>query len=196
MPRLLEAASAEAVAANDILGEREGALARETELQADLAARHQAADRRIAEARQARARHEAEAEKATRAAREGVDRLASLSRDVEAAGQALQEATDLAARAEATLAETEAARAEAEGREAETRAARSEAEGRAATLSSEVASLTRLLDRDRGPQKAIVDDMSVTGAFRDRAGRGAGRRPERAAIGQGWRKRLVRAARL
>ena len=40
----LEAANAEAVAANDILGEREGALAQETELQADLAARHQAAD--------------------------------------------------------------------------------------------------------------------------------------------------------
>ena len=161
----LEAAQAEAVAANDILGEREGALARETELQADLAARHQAADRRIAEARQARARHEAEAEKATLAAREGVDRLAALSRDVDAAGRALQEATDLAARAEATLAETEVARAEAEGREAETRAARADAEGRAATLSSEVTSLTRLLERDRGPQKAIVDDMSVTGGY-------------------------------
>jgi hypothetical protein len=40
-------------------------LARETELQADLAARHQAADRRIAEARQTRTRHDAEAEKAT-----------------------------------------------------------------------------------------------------------------------------------
>jgi chromosome segregation protein len=114
-----------------VLGEREGALARETELQADLAARHQAADRRIEEARKSRARHEAEAEKAGNAARDGVERLAALSRDVEAAGVALQEATDLAARAEETLAETETARAEAESREAETRKARADAEGRA-----------------------------------------------------------------
>jgi hypothetical protein len=77
----------QAIAANDVLGEREGALARETELQADLAARHQAADRRIAEARQTRARHDAEAEKASIAARDGVERLASLSRDVEHAGK-------------------------------------------------------------------------------------------------------------
>ncbi len=161
----LEAANAEAVAANDILGEREGALAQETELQADLAARHQAADRRIAEARQAKDRHEAEAEKATVAAREGVDRLAELSCDVDEAAKALQEATDLAARAEATLGETEVARADAEAQEAETRSARADAEGRAATLASEVASLTRLLDREAKTEKAIVDDVSVTGGY-------------------------------
>jgi chromosome segregation protein len=71
----LAEAEAAAIAANDVLGEREGALARETEIQADLAARHQAADRRIEEARQTRARNEAEAEKAA-AARDGVERLA------------------------------------------------------------------------------------------------------------------------
>jgi chromosome segregation protein len=161
----LETANAAAIAANDVLGEREGALARETELQADLSARHQAADRRIAEARQAQQRHEQEAEKATLAARDGVDRLASLSRDVEAAAQALQDATDLAGRAEATLAETEQARSEAEQQEAETRSARAEAEGRAATLTSEVTSLTRLLEREAATERAIVDDMSVTSGY-------------------------------
>jgi chromosome segregation protein len=157
----LAAASAEAVAANDILGEREGALARETELQADLAARHQAADRRIAEARQARARHEAEAEKATAAARDGVDRLARLSLDLDAAAEALKDATDLAARAEATLSETETARAEAEEREAETRSVRADAEGRAGTLTSEVASLKRLLERETTATRGVVDDIAV-----------------------------------
>ena len=147
----LEAASAEAVAANDILGEREGALARETELQADLAARHQAADRRIAEARQARARHEAEAEKATRAAREGVDRprQPQPGRGSRRPSPAGGDRPRRAGRGHA-CGNRGPPRAEAEGREAETRAARAEAEGRAATLSSEVASLTRLLDRDRG----------------------------------------------
>jgi chromosome segregation protein len=157
----LAAASAEAVAANDILGEREGALARETELQADLAARHQSADRRIAEARQARARHEAEAEKATAAARDGVDRLARLNLDLDAAAEALKDATDLAARAEETLSETETARAEAEEREAETRSVRADAEGRAGTLTSEVASLKRLLERETTATRGVVDDIAV-----------------------------------
>jgi chromosome segregation protein len=161
----LAEAEKQAVAANDVLGEREGALAREIEIQADLAARHQSADRRIEEARKSRARNEAEAEKAGNAARDGVERLAALSRDVEAAGVALQEATDLAARAEETLAETETARADAESREAETRKARADAEGRAATLASEVTSLTRLLERERGPQKAIVEDVTVKAGF-------------------------------
>jgi chromosome segregation protein len=50
------------------------------------------------------------------------------------AAQTLKDATDLAARAEATLAETETARAEAETREAEKRGIRADAEGRASTL--------------------------------------------------------------
>jgi chromosome segregation protein len=161
----LAAAEAAAIAANDVLGDREGALARETELQADLAARHQAADRRIAEARQTRARHDAEAEKATAAARDGVDRLATLSRDADTAAQTLKDATDLAARAEATLAETETARSEAETQEAEKRGIRADAEGRASTLASEVASLTRLLEKERGPVRAIVEDVSVPAGY-------------------------------
>jgi chromosome segregation protein len=161
----LKAAEAAAIAANDVLGEREGALARETELQADLAARHQAADRRITEAQAARTRHEAEAEKASIAARDGVERLASLSRDVENAAKTLQEATDLAARAEATLVETETARSEAEAQEAEHRRTRADAEGRAATLTAEVASLKRLLEREQGSGKAIVEDVGVNTGY-------------------------------
>jgi chromosome segregation protein len=160
----LAEAEAQAVAANDVLGEREGALARETELQADLAARHQAADRRIAEARKARARNEAEAEKAGSAARDGVERLAALSRDVEAAGAAAGGDRSRHSRG-GDIGETEAARADAETREAETGKARADAEGRAATLASEVTSLTRLLERERGPQKAIVEDVAVTAGF-------------------------------
>jgi chromosome segregation protein len=64
------------VAANDVLGEREGALARETELQADLAARHQAADRRIAEARQVPRPPRGRGGERPAAARDGVERLA------------------------------------------------------------------------------------------------------------------------
>jgi chromosome segregation protein len=161
----LTRAEAEAVAASDLLGEREGTLAAETEAQAQLAARHQAADRRIAEARQARQRHEQEAEKSAASASDGVARLAALSRDVETAREALSHATDVASRAESTLAETEAARAEAEARETETRATRSEAEGRATTLASEVEALSRLIDRETEVEGAIVDALSVEAGF-------------------------------
>ncbi|MCU4652167.1 chromosome segregation protein SMC [Roseibacterium sp. SDUM158016] len=158
-------AEAQATAANDVLGEREGALAAETEAQADLSARHQAADRRIAEATRTRARHDEEAAKAAAAAREGVDRLSALTRDVDAASDRLAAATDLAARAEETLAETEAARAEAEAREAATRATRAEAEGRAGTLASEVTALARLLEREKGAKDAILDALKVDRGF-------------------------------
>ncbi|MDG4647058.1 AAA family ATPase [Roseibacterium sp. SDUM158017] len=158
-------AEAAAVAANDVLGEREGALAMETEAQADLAARHQSADRRIAEAARSRARHDEEARKAAAAARDGVERLAGLTRDVEAAGEALDAATSLAARAEETVAETEHARAEAEANEVEARAARSDAEGRAGTLAAEVTALARLLDREKGAEDTLLDALKVDKGF-------------------------------
>lgn len=157
----LAAAAAAATEANDVLGEREGALAAETEKQADLAARHQAADRRIAEASRARAKHEQEAGKAAAAARDGVERLASLTRDVDAASEALEAANALAARAEETVGETESARADAETREAEARAARSDAEGRAQTLAAEVSALAKLLDREKGSDDALLDALGV-----------------------------------
>jgi hypothetical protein len=73
------------------------------------------------------------------AARDGVERLAALSRDVEAAVSTLQEATDLAARAEDIGRDRDRTFAEAESQEAEhRRKARADAEGRAATLTSEV----------------------------------------------------------
>jgi chromosome segregation protein len=130
----LAAAEAAAIAANDVLGEREGALARETELQADLAARHQAADRRIAEAQAARRGTKRRPKRRASPhgmASNGSPRSAAMSKTP---AKTLQEATDLAARAEATLAETETARSEAEAQEAEHRRTRADAEGRAATL--------------------------------------------------------------
>jgi chromosome segregation protein len=157
----LAAAEAAATEANDVLGEREGALAAETEAQAELAARHQSADRRIAEAARTRARHDEEAQKAAAAAREGLERLAALTRDVVAAGEALEAAAELAARAEEIVAETETARTDAEEREREARAARSDAEGRAGTLSAEVVALARLLEREKGAKDAVLDALEV-----------------------------------
>jgi chromosome segregation protein len=126
------------------------------------------------------------------AARDGVERLAALSRDVEAAGSrpAGGDRSRRPRRGQ-TWPRPRPPASEAESQEAETRKARADAEGRAATLTSEVTSLTRLLERERGPQKAIVEDVGQ-GRLRGRPGCRARRRPERAEGGEGRRKRLVR----
>lgn len=161
----LAAALAEAEDAATVLRTREQDLAEATEEAARLAARHQSADRRVADAQKARQRHAAEAQSASQAAEEAGNRLGTIARDVEIAETALSQATDLAARAEQTLTETEAARADAQTLEAEARAARADAEGKAATIEAEVAALTRLLERERGAGDQILDRMSVTKGY-------------------------------
>lgn len=161
----LAAASAEAADAARVLADRETALSQLTEDAARLAARHQSAQRLVEDASRAEARNTAEAEKAGAAAVEAEDRLKSLTRDHENAEAALTAATDLAARAEDTLAQTEAARAQAQTSEGEARAARAEAEGQLGTLDAEVRALTKLLDRERGSGDQILDQVQVAPGF-------------------------------
>ena len=161
----LTAALAAAEEAASVLRTREQDLAEATEEAARLSARHQSADRRVSDAQKARARHAAEADTAARQAAEAADRLSGVARDVTTAEDALAAARDLAARAEQTLIETEAARTEAQTTEAEARAARADAEGRAGTLEAEVAALNRLLDRERGQGDQILDRITVAKGF-------------------------------
>jgi chromosome segregation protein len=161
----LTAASTEATDAARILAERETALSQLTEDAARLAARHQSAQRLVEDATRAEARNAAEAEKAKGAAAEAEDRLAILTRDHEASETALSAATDLAARADETLTETEAARALAQTAEGEARATRTEAEGQLGTLDAEVRALTKLLDRERGSGDQVLDQVQVAPGF-------------------------------
>ncbi|WP_224816807.1 AAA family ATPase [Hasllibacter sp. MH4015] len=151
--------------ARSVLAGQEAELSDLTEQSAALAARHQAIERRMGEAEKAVARNSAEAQAAETAAFDAADRLTNLKREAEEAQDALARATDLAARAEDTLLETEAARAELQTTEAEARAARSEAEGRAGTLDAEVTALARVLERDRGDGAQILDEISVAPGF-------------------------------
>jgi chromosome segregation protein len=162
--RLMVALAAAEEAAS-VLRTREQDLTDATEAAARLSARHQSAERRVSEAQKARARHVSEAETATRHAAEAEARLSGITADVAAARDALTAAQDLAARADDTLTQTEAARAAAQTAEAEARAARSEAEGRAGTLDSEVTALTRLLDRERGQGDQVLDRITVAKGF-------------------------------
>ena len=151
--------------ARSVLAGQEAELSDLTEQSAALAARHQAIERRIGEAEKAVARNESDAATATSAAAEAEERLETLKREASEAADALDRATDLAARAEETLLATEASRAEVQTAEAEARSARSEAEGRAGTLDAEVSALARVLERDRGDGRQVLDEVSVSPGF-------------------------------
>ncbi|MBY6202869.1 AAA family ATPase [Maritalea mobilis] len=161
----LAAAAAAATEAADILGEREGALAEATEQAAALSAQHQQAERRVSEAEKSARRNTEDAARAGQAADEAATRLSTLEREQQEAADALAAAQDLAGRAEETLAETEAARAAVLTEESAARAARAEAEGRAGTLASEVAALSKLLDRERGKGDQLLDQITVAPGF-------------------------------
>ena len=159
-------AAAEAVSGATItLTEEETAHARLTEDAARLAARHQSATRAVDDLTRAADRHAGEAEKALAEADAAEARLATLAGDHATAETALQSATDLAARAEETLAETESVRASAQAREGEARTARAEAEGEFNTLDAEVRALTKLLEREAGQGNQLLDRVRVAPGY-------------------------------
>ncbi|MBF9031259.1 chromosome segregation protein SMC [Rhodobacterales bacterium HKCCE3408] len=166
----LSAAEATAEGAAEVLAEHESHLGELTEAAAGLAARHQSAARRVEDATRAADRNTAEAEKASRAAEEAEVRLKELTGDYETAQETLTAATDLAHRAEETLADTETARAKTQAQEGEARAARAEAEGRANTLDAEVRALSKLLERDRGKGDQLLDAVQVAPGFETAVG--------------------------
>lgn len=151
--------------ARSVLAGQEAELSDLTEQSAALSARYQAIERRMGEAKKAVTRNETDAQNAQTAAASAADRLATVKREAEEANDALIRATDLAARAEETLLETEAARAEVQTLEADARAARADAEGRAGTLDAEVTALSKMLERERGDSSQVLDEISVSKGF-------------------------------
>ncbi|SNR38558.1 chromosome segregation protein SMC [Paracoccus sediminis] len=157
----LDAAARTADHASETLREIEARLAELTDEAARLAARHQSAERLVADLQAMLAR----SERACSATLAAADRAAT---ERAAAGDALavaEQAQDAAAaRAEAaedTLAAAEAARAEAEAAETAARLARAEAEGEAGALVAEMTALRRLVERGGSGGRAILDRVTV-----------------------------------
>ncbi|WP_151717349.1 chromosome segregation SMC family protein [Gemmobacter serpentinus] len=157
----LAEASEVAREAGAILTEREGQLSERTEDVARLAARHQSAQRMLAEGRVTLDRAEAEALRAREAVDAAVDAQETAAEAQEAAAIAQEEAAELAIAAEEALASTEEARANAQTREAEARSARSGAEGEANALRAEVATLARLVEREAQAGVQLLDRVQV-----------------------------------
>ena len=148
--------------AGAILTDREAQLSERTEDVARLSARHQSAQRLLAEGRVTLDRAEAEALRAREAVQAATEAQEVAAEAQEAAAIAQEEAAELAIAAEETLAAAEEARASAQTREAEARAARSGAEGEANALRAEVAALARLVEREASAGTQVLDQVTVT----------------------------------
>ncbi|EBA06302.1 chromosome segregation protein SMC [Sagittula stellata] len=161
----LSEAQAAAHEASDVLQAREADLSQMTEDVARLAARHQSAQRYLADCQRTVARGDAEAEKAHASVAEAKARLTTAREAAENARGRQMDATAMAERAETLLTDSEAARAECQSREAEARGERSEAEGVMNALRAEVTALARLLERDTAEGGQILDRLQVEQGF-------------------------------
>ncbi|MFA5538032.1 MAG: chromosome segregation protein SMC [Gemmobacter sp.] len=158
--RLAEAAEA-AREAGAALSGTEADLSERTEDAARLSARHQSAQRLLADTGTTLERAQAEAARARAAEAAAGEALDRAGEDFAGAEAAAGEATEQAELAEEMLAEAEAARAEVHAREAEARAARSSAEGEATALRAEVAALARLVERETHAGHQMLDLVTV-----------------------------------
>ncbi|WP_212751892.1 chromosome segregation SMC family protein [Roseovarius arcticus] len=157
----LEAAATAAREASLVLQTRETELATLTEDVARLSARHQSAQRLLADNRKMLERSESEAERARHAVESSRAAMEQAGRDFEAAGRAETDAQAAAVAADAALIAADEARGDTQSREADARAERSEAEGELSALSAEVSALARLLERDTAEGGQILDRLQV-----------------------------------
>ncbi len=158
--RLSDAADLARTAASD-LGTREGDLAQATEDAARLAARHQSAERLVADNRKTLERLQDEAARASEAVVAAQAAVATALATAKATTSAQESALSAAEAAEAALTRAEDARASAQTSEAEARAIRSGAEGEANALRAEVAALARLVQREAQAGQQLLDQLEV-----------------------------------
>ncbi len=154
-------AQAEAEEAAHILQAREGDLSQMTEDMARLSARHQSAQRLIDDNRKILSRSEAEADRARATEAQSREALDKAQSDHAHATAAEATAVAEAEAAETALEAASAALTEAQAQEAEARAARSAAEGETGALRAEVNALKKLLAREAGGGRQILDLVEV-----------------------------------
>ncbi|MTE00963.1 AAA family ATPase [Paracoccus sp. YIM 132242] len=157
----LDAAAHAADEAAEALREIERRLAELTDETARLAARHQSAERLVADLRAMLDRSDRAAAQARASAGHADETGAAALQSVAEAEQAQELALARAEAAEDALAQAEAARAGTEAAEARSRIARAEAEGEAGALAAEMAALRRLVERNQSGGRAILDQVTV-----------------------------------
>jgi chromosome segregation protein len=147
--------------ASSILTDREQVLTAATEDAARLAARHQSAQRFLADSRTAVDRAEAEAVRAAEAVSAAETALAAAAEAMTLADEGKAEAVAMAEAADEALIAAEEARANVQDRESEARAARSAAEGEASAIRAEVAALAKMVQREANAGSQLMDHLQV-----------------------------------
>jgi chromosome segregation protein len=185
----VKAADGAARAATAALSEREAALSHLTETMAVLVARHQSAERAVAEARTASEREGREADRLARAEQQAEAALEEAARTAEEARVTTEKARGGSAEAEARLAGIEAERADVQARDAEAAAASAAADRNARALAAEAETLRRLLaDAPQGAER-LLDRIGVAPGYEAALGAALGRdleAPFAADGGDGW----------
>ncbi|MDM7463315.1 MAG: hypothetical protein P3W95_006650, partial [Tepidimonas taiwanensis] len=161
----MEAASELAETATATLREVEARLAELTDESARLTARHQSAERLVADLRRMFDRADRSATEAAEAVAHADAAGKAASAALERADAAQDAARDRALAAEDALSAAEAARADLEARESAARQSRAEAEGEAAALAAERSALQRLVDRGRSGGATLLDRIEVASGF-------------------------------
>ncbi|MDB6455175.1 AAA family ATPase, partial [Falsirhodobacter sp. 20TX0035] len=161
---LAEAAEA-ARLATAALAEREAQQVERTEEIARLAARHQSAQRLLADTRTTLARAEGEAARAKDDAATAAEAQEAAAEAQDAATEALMDAQEAAEVAEEALGLAEDRRSGAQAAEADARAARSAADSEAAALKAEVAAIARLVERDADGGQPLLDRLTVAPGY-------------------------------
>ncbi len=162
--RLAEAAEI-ARAASAALGAQEQSLSQANEDMARLSARHQSAQRMLADSQLSLTRADTALTQAGSTVSAGESDLAQAAARLNEASDLAAAAADLAQLAEQTLFDAEEARAEAQTREAEARAARSSAEGEAHALRAEMSALTKLVEREAATGSQLLDRLTVQSGY-------------------------------
>ncbi|MSU88603.1 chromosome segregation protein SMC [Rhodobacteraceae bacterium 2CG4] len=187
----LDAAEGHARATAAALKAQEAGLDQLTEDTARLAARHQSAERRVADAESQARRMAGELQDAEAAEQRLRGELDAAAGARAAAEDRLEAAQEQAARAEDMLAEAEADRADAQAGEAAARGARAEADGAVSALGAEVSALRRLLEREKGEGPQVLDSVRADPGFEAALGAALGddlKAPEVDGDGRsGWR---------
>ncbi len=159
------AAADAAQQASEQLQNKESGLGRITEDVARLAARHQSAQRLLADGRATLERNRSESDKA-RAAGQQASRDADAAAEMFAKAQSDQHAAQLQSeKAKAALLKAEADRTDTQNREATARARHSQSQGEANALRAEVAALQRLMARESDESVQVLDQVTVSPGF-------------------------------
>lgn len=161
----VEAAIRASDEAKGVLDDREALLTRLTEDLARLAARHQSAERLIADSTRTAERSEAAANAARQSRSDAEARLTEMAAEETAARSGADDAAHAAQQAEAALVTAETTRTGAQSAESEARAALAEAEGATGALRAEVGALRRLVERDAGDHVPLLDQVQVAPGY-------------------------------